>query len=673
MSNTNQLIHETSPYLLQHAHNPVDWLPYSSLAFEKAQQENKPLLISIGYSSCHWCHVMEHESFENEDIANIMNKYFICVKVDREERPDVDHVYMDAVHQIHGSGGWPLNCFVLPDGKPFWGGTYFKPDQWKQLLEQINVLFQTKYEDIVVQASEIAHGVMSQSLMITQDISEERITLDFESIFVILQQGFDSVQGGLKGSPKFPMPIVVQLLLQYSAYSGNHTGLSLAELTLKKMACGGIYDQVGGGFSRYSTDSEWKVPHFEKMLYDNAQLISLYADAYRFTQKQFYKDIVDQSISFVVRELMSAEGVFYSALDADSEGEEGLYYTWTKDQFDQALGHYSELAGEYYGINERGLWEQNRNILLRPESDDLFSQQHYLSANELASLTEYCRSQLLKARSARTRPGLDDKMLVSWNALFISALVDAYVVLNRSEYLDRAAQAGTFIINNLKRKDNGLYHTWKNGKSQIDAFLDDYACTIEAFIKLYEATANTIWLTEATELAQYVVENFYDSNSGFFWYSELNDQNVFARKIEIYDGVIASGNSVMAKVLNTLGVFLHHAEFVDKSNQMLASMAGRIGRYPAGYAKWASLVYALSKKQFVVIVIGDNAMEMLPKLLYYKTPGMLIFGSKIKSKLPYFENRWVEGKTMIYICQDTYCMAPVETINEALDMINIKH
>jgi len=669
MNHTNQLIHETSPYLLQHAHNPVNWLPFGTEAFKESQRQNKPMLISIGYSSCHWCHVMEHESFENENIARIMNDTFICVKVDREERPDVDHVYMDAVQQIHGSGGWPLNCFALPDGRPFWGGTYFRPEQWLQLLTNISELFKNRYSDLEHQAEELSEGVARQNDLLSDESSNQNPTIDFLSAYNILRNAFDSEKGGMYGAPKFPMPVVLKFMLEFSSIQKDISASTIVDLTLQKMACGGIYDQAGGGFARYSTDSDWKVPHFEKMLYDNAQLITLYSEAFQLNGNPLYNDVVEQTIEFVSRELTAPEGIFYSALDADSEGEEGLFYTWTTDQFKEVLGHYADLAGEYYGIDEKGLWEHGQNILLRVESDDLFAQQHFLSAEELASLTSFCRAQLLKARTERIRPGLDDKMLLAWNSLMITALVDAYVALDRIEYLESAVKAANFILQNMKRNDNGLFHTWKNGKSQISAFLDDYAFTCGAFLKLYSITTDERWLFETESLASYVVHHFYDSHSGFFWYSENDDKHVFARKIEIYDGVISSGNSAIAHILNTLGIFLYNTDYTEKVRHMMTAMETRFTTHPAAYANWATLALSNANEQYVIAVIGNEAVTIVKRLKKQNLINTFIFGSKIDSNLPYFENRNVKGKTLIYICSGTYCMAPVESVEEAVRLI----
>ena len=668
MSYTNQLINETSPYLLQHAHNPVDWIPYKTEAFERAKLENKPILISIGYSACHWCHVMEHETFEDEGIAKIMNDNFICIKVDREEHPDVDHVYMDAVQQIHGNGGWPLNCFALPDGKPFWGGTYFKPEQWKLLLTNITHLFRNKYADLEAQASEIVEGVARQNYLLNVEIAETIGALDFYAIYKKLHNAFDTEKGGMRGAPKFPMPVVLDFLLKYSKTEKDPEALKKVELTLQKMAQGGIYDQVGGGFARYSTDSDWKVPHFEKMLYDNAQLISLYAAAYQETGNFLYKSVIEQTCEFINREMISPEGVYFSALDADSEGEEGLFYTWTTAEFNETLGHYAALAGEYYGVGASGLWENDRNILLRPESDELFAQQHFLSMEELASLTGFCRQQLLKTRSLRVRPGLDDKMLVSWNSLLISALIDASIALDRKDYLQSALQTVNFIVHNLKRLEGGLFHTWKNGKAQIEAFLDDYAFTCEAFLKLYSVTTDITWLDETEKLVSFVIEHFHDSHSGFFWYSQHTDKQVFTRKIEIYDGVIPSANSAMATVLNNLGIFLHNDDFLEKSRLMLLSMESKVQQQPSAYSNWAKLALACRKEQKVIAVVGPEAVSVIRKLKKEKINTELIFGSTIKSDSPYFKNRFIEGKTLIYVCVGSHCLLPVDTVEEVVGL-----
>lgn len=669
MNHTNQLIHETSPYLLQHAHNPVNWLPYGHDAFAEASRLNKPLLISIGYSSCHWCHVMERETFEDESIAEFMNANFVCVKVDREERPDVDHVFMDAVQQVNGSGGWPLNCFALPDGRPFWGGTYFRPEQWKQLLATISDVFQQRFAELEKQASEIAEGVAMQNKIITEPIDNKALAIDFEPVLALIKSNFDLEKGGFKGAPKFPLPVVLKFLQLLGTSKGNATACNMVDLTLEKMACGGIYDQAGGGFARYSTDSNWKVPHFEKMLYDNAQLIAVYSKAWMRTGKVIFKETVEQSIEFINRELTAPEGVFYSALDADSEGREGLFYTWTQDQFSAALGHYDQLVGEYFAVGNSGLWEEDRNILLRTADDSLFAQQHFLSIEELTSLIGFSRAQLLKARSTRIRPALDDKMLVSWNSLMISALVEASVAFSRNEYIDNALRVANFITKHLKRKDGGLFHTWKSGKPQINAFLDDYAFTCDAFLKLYSVSADEHWLREAEWLIEYVVEHFYNSHTRFFWYSDGSDNHLFSRKIEIYDGVVPSGNSAIAHVLNTLGIFLQKPDYCEMALLMLKAMESHILRSPAAYSNWAALALQHSNTPFVVAVTGTEAVSVIKEIKQKSLSDALIFGTTKPSSLPYFAQRFVDGKTLIYLCTGTFCMPPVESAEEAIRLL----
>lgn len=666
---TNKLIHETSPYLLQHAHNPVNWLPYGDEAFSTALSQNKPLLISIGYSSCHWCHVMEHETFENEELAALMNQHFVCVKVDREEHPDVDHVYMDAVQQIHGNGGWPLNCFALPDGRPFWGGTYFKSDQWKQLLENIIQLYSKQYQQLEAQADEISEGVKRQNYLIAEESVESIGAIDFGSVFNTLHRSFDRINGGLSGAPKFPMPVILNFLLHYGLLKADTEAINMAEITLDKMSRGGIFDQAGGGFARYSTDSEWKIPHFEKMLYDNAQLISSYALAFEVTQNSDFKAVAEQTIGFLNREMHSADGAFFSAIDADSDKGEGYFYTWSEQGFDEALGHYAALAKEYFGVGKEGLWEHGRSILLKPASDKLFAQQHFLSADELTALTTFCRNELLKNRNERQRPALDDKVLLAWNAMLISALCDAHVAFQNIEYLVQAEHLGTFLLAKLKCPEEGYFHTWKSGIASIEAYLDDYAFLANAYLKLYSGTAETLWLDEAVKICEYVVLHFSDSHTGLFWYSKLSAKHVFSRKIEIYDGVMPSGNSVMAEVLYKIGVFLHRQDFINISKQMLRAMEPRITRYPSAYSAWASLALLIDQTPIVVAIAGPEARNFSHQLKRLSLSGVMVYSSEVKSDLPYFENRYVKGKTLVYICPGMQCLLPVETVAEAKRML----
>jgi len=665
----NRLQSESSPYLLQHAQNPVDWYPYGDEAFEKAEAENKPILFSIGYSACHWCHVMEHESFEDESIARIMNEKFVCVKVDREERPDVDHFYMDAVQLLFGHGGWPLNCFTLPDGRPFWGGTYFRPEQWKDILQNVSDLFRTRYHEFEEQALEVTNGMLLHGSV--RPVTELKALGEvfFTELHFNLSQNFDSRYGGMSGRPKFPMPMVLQMLLHINYTFNKPEALEHVLFTLGKMAQGGIYDQVGGGFARYSVDSHWKLPHFEKMLYDNAQLISLYANAFKISKDESLKEVIEGIIKFVQRELTSPEGVFYSSLDADSDGEEGLFYTWTAPEFMDTLGHYGELMGEYFGIELEGEWENGRNILLRPSDDSSFAQNHFLSEEELKALVKASRGMLLEARSKRNRPGMDDKVLLSWNALMIKAYVDAYTALGNGEYLDSAIKAASFVLSEMKKPGGGYYHTWKNGMARIPAFLDDYSFLSEAMLHLYQYTMNPSWLEEAERIVDYILLNFTDTESEFFFFSEEDHHNVI-RKVETNDSVIPSSNSSLARILHAVGTFTGKSAYIETSSHMIESMNHRILNYPLSSANWACVALETGISHHVIAVVGEEADSRIVEISRYFLPNTLIVGSTGQADTAFVKGRFKEGETLIHICTENACFAPVETVDKAVMLLH---
>ncbi len=666
----NRLIHETSPYLLQHANNPVDWYPYGEEAFEKARAENKPMLFSIGYSSCHWCHVMEHESFENEAIAALMNEHFVCVKVDREERPDVDHFYMDAVQLLYGHGGWPLNCFALADGRPFWGGTYFKPDQWKDILKNVSGIFRNQPGDFTEQASEVTERLM-QNNRVTSDGEELNLDRDyFEEIIYMLRQHLDTSFGGMNGAPKFPMPTVLQLLLRCHYAFHKDFLLEHVTRTLDFMAMGGIFDQVGGGFARYSVDNKWKVPHFEKMLYDNALLVSLYCDAYRITGDESHREVVEDVLTFVTRELTSPEGLFYSSLDADSQGEEGRYYTWTREEMEETLGSYTDLMVEYFGMGTEITGSQKECILYRPVKPENFARPHFLSAEEMRSLVKHCRALLLEKRNQRIRPGLDDKVLLSWNALMIKAFADAYSAFGNAEYLGSALNAARFILSAMQNPAGGYFHTWKNGKARIAGFLDDYVFFADACLSIYRITLDNTWLGEAESLVKYAIMHFGDPESGLFFFSEAKHKCII-RKTEIYDSVIPSSNSAFARLLHALGTITGKNAYLELSNQMLAGMREKILNYPTSYANWAILALEKSLPYYVIAVVGDDAHEKIRELGKYYLPFSLIAGSTTPGDLPYIKNRYASGRTLVHICNENACFAPVDSVDKAIELLKI--
>jgi uncharacterized protein YyaL (SSP411 family) len=666
---TNELIHETSPYLLQHAHNPVNWMPWGEKALTKANTENKLLLISIGYSACHWCHVMEHESFENEEIASKMNEHFVCIKVDREERPDVDHIYMNAVQLINGNGGWPLNCFALPDGRPVYGGTYFKPQQWKDLLQNISLAYKTdkkKFEEI---ANELKDGIVSLS-----DFSKTHEVKDVHyeellDIFLKLRKRFDRENGGFVGAPKFPLPVSYFSMLRFSYHTNEKELKSHVLFTLDKIMNGGIYDHLGGGFARYSVDRYWHVPHFEKMLYDNAQLISLYSEAYKISPNEEYKKVVYETIDFVNRELISPEGGFYSALDADSEGEEGKFYLWDMYEIDLLLGDKSAIFCDYYDISLEGNWE-GRNILRRVIEKENILSKHTLSADELEKIISESKAILLSQRSKRVKPALDDKILTSWNALMISGLVSAYKSFGDEKFLNMAIQNAEFIEQNLMLTNSCLMRSFKNGNAKINGFLDDFALLANAYIQLYQGTFNSKWLHLANQLVDCTIEHFMDSNSHFFNYTSNKNKELITDTIEINDNVIPSSNSVMAHNLYLLGHYYLNEGYISIAKKMVLGLKDDIIKNPYFYGNWIDLLIQFIHKPYEICVMGSNPQESQVDFNKVYLPNIIIAGGDQRSGIPLIENKYIDEKVMIFICRDNICKQPVKSFVEAMQIIS---
>jgi uncharacterized protein len=665
---SNHLITESSPYLLQHAHNPVDWHAWNPGTLTKAAKEDKMMLISIGYSACHWCHVMEHECFENEHLARLMNDNFVCIKVDREERPDVDAVYMSAVQLINGNGGWPLNCFALPDGRPFFGGTYFPQSQWEALLKNIADLFRNRRKDLEKQAAQIMEGINQENIIQPLNIQAPATIILAEAVNK-MEKRFDNVHGGSSGAPKFPLPAVYNFLLTMAFETKNEKLLTHIHLTLGKMAKGGIYDQIGGGFARYSVDERWKVPHFEKMLYDNAQLISLYTKAYQFTGLNQYLNIANECADFVTEELTSPEGIFYSALDADSEGREGKFYVWKKQEFDQALGADSQLIGEYFQIDGEALWEHGENVLQRKYDPQDFIIRKNMDAPTFLQKLEEAKIKLMKQRNKRTRPGLDDKSLVSWNGLMIKALAQLSAVTKNPRYLSAALLAAEIILQKMFSPITGLKHNYKNGHTSISGFLEDYALMAEAAIELYQVTLEEKWLFFSRNLTDFAVTNFYDPEDGLFWFTGKNSHDLVSRKKEIYDNVIPSSNSVMAVVLLKLSKYLGKSNYHDMAEKMQTTMIGYVEKYPLSFSNWADFFNMMSGNFYEVVATGRNAGEFVPEIYRNYHPARIIAGAKSKSDLPLFQDRFVNEKTIIYVCKGNYCKKPVETVAEALEQM----
>lgn len=666
---TNHLIDQTSPYLLQHAHNPVNWYPWGEEALQKAKDENKIILVSVGYSACHWCHVMEHESFEDEEVAELMNAHFVCIKVDREERPDIDQIYMTAVQLMTGSGGWPLNCFALPDGRPFYGGTYFPKTRWMDILEKLAIEYRERPEKVEEYANRLTEGVIQSDVIIKNNEPKEFQLETLDEMVVRWKNSFDQLEGGANRAPKFPLPNNYAFLMRYAALGHHEFVDEQVKLTLDKMAFGGIYDQIGGGFARYSTDKLWKVPHFEKMLYDNAQLISLYSEAYTRYRKDLYKDVVDQSIDFCLRELYKGDGIFYSALDADSEGEEGKYYVWKEDELKQTLGDDSSLAIAYYNIGQKADWEHGNNILLRNRADAEILDEFDISKEEFGIRINRINKKLLEVREQRIAPGLDDKSLTSWNALMLKGLADAYIAFNDERYLEIAKQTAHFIVKTQRKKYGGLHHNYKNGTSNINGYLEDYSFSIEALIRMYEATFDESWLDEANELTQYAVTHFYDEESGMFYFTSDLDPSLIARKMELNDNVIPASNSSMANALFLLGTILDNQDYLDKSKVMLNNVKLQMTEYGSGYSNWGILMLKEIYPLYEIAVVGESAQIRRAKIEQYYIPNKIVLGSTKRSELALLDGKYVDGETLYYVCVNKACQLPTSDLGAALKQI----
>jgi uncharacterized protein YyaL (SSP411 family) len=658
---TNELIKESSPYLRQHAHNPVNWIPWSDDLFERAQRENKPVLISVGYSACHWCHVMERECFEDEEVAALMNAHFINVKVDREERPDVDQVYMTAVQLMTQRGGWPLNCFTLPDGRPIYGGTYFPKDQWMHILRSLDHTFRTDIDKAVAYAEKLHEGIVLHEL-IDEPVKNEVLSQEkLHELVLRWSRSFDISEGGDARAPKFPLPSNYQFLLHYGVRFDHEKTLKHVELTLDKMAMGGIYDQIGGGFTRYSVDMLWKVPHFEKMLYDNGQLISLYANAYRHFKKPLYKRIVYQTVEWLQREMMDTHGAFYAALDADSEGEEGKFYCWTPEEMLATLSKEDRWVLEFYNMNQRGYWEEDKYIPLRKSSDAEVMRTMGWTTEELEANILRINGLLLDERSHRVRPGLDNKRLTSWNAMVIVGLCDAYGAFGDEEFLHLAVKNARWIVRERLQQGKLLRSAGAEEK-QIQGFLEDYAHTIEAFIQLYTVSFDHSWLDYALELTETVRAEFQDPKSKMCYFTSGNS-TLIARKMDLNDNVLPSGNSLMATNFYRLGQLFKRTDLLHDSEQMLMNIYDGMEQYGSGYSGWGSLLLQFTCASFQLAIVGVNVQDQKQTLLKEYLPNTLFCGGSDLS-LPILEDKTLTEKTMLYVCTDGACLMPTEHLDE---------
>lgn len=671
-THTNRLIHETSPYLLQHAHNPVDWFPWGPEALEKARREDKPILLSIGYSTCHWCHVMAHESFEDEETARIMNEHFVNIKVDREERPDLDMIYMNVVQMLTGSGGWPMTVFLTPDGKPFFGGTYFPPEDryglpgFKRLLLNVAEIYRTHRQELNTNAQEIVNELKRLSIPRSApgEITPDILDRAYES----LAQQFDSREGGFGRAPKFPAAMNLIYLLRYYQRTKQPKALEMVELTLTKMAQGGIYDQLGGGFHRYSTDDQWLVPHFEKMLYDNALLSRLYLYAYQVTGSMLYKRIAEETLDYVVREMTSPEGGFYSAQDADSEGVEGKFFVWTPAEIKEVLGpEDGELFCRCYDVTPWGNWE-GRNILHLARPLDIVAKLEGLSEGVLAQILERGRRKLFERREQRVKPLRDEKVITSWNGLMLRSLAEAANVLGREDYRQVAIRNAEFVLAHL-RCDGQLRRIYRDGFSRLNAYVEDYALLIDGLLAVYEATFERRWLEEARTLTGVMIEQFWDEQDGGFYFTSQAHETLIIRSKDFYDNAIPSGNSVAADVLLRLARLLDVPEYQQRAERIFSLMSQAIARFPSafGYLLGALDFYFAQPKEIAIVGHQQAAdtqalvrvvfKPFLPnKVVALKEPG----GHQVEEIIPWLKGReLIDGKATAYVCQNFTCQRPV--------------
>lgn len=675
----NNLIHETSPYLLQHAHNPVNWYPWGKEALEKAEAENKPILVSIGYAACHWCHVMEHESFEDEATAAIMNEHFINIKIDREERPDLDHIYMDALQAMVGNDGWPLNIFLTPNKKPFYGGTYFPPQpyankpSWKEVLIAISNAFKNKRNEIEQQANNLtAHIAQTNNFGIKQP-GHNNSTFTMESVdvacFNLLKQA-DTVWGGFGTAPKFPQTFSIQFLLRYYHTQKNNTesaanaALAQALLSLDKMIDGGIYDQLGGGFARYSTDKEWLVPHFEKMLYDNALLIVVLSEAYQLTKKEKYKTVIIDTIAFVERELKDANGGFYAALDADSEGKEGKFYIWSFNEVLQHLQKDAKIFCDYFDISHNGNWE-GENILRVLHTKESIAAKHNIEVKQLDEIIRNGKQKLFTERAKRARPGLDDKIILGWNALMNYAYTKAYMALGNDAYKLSAIENMQFLLQ-VFTTGNTFSHVYKNGISKYSAFLDDLAYLIQALLNLHRITGNTQWLAQATTICETVQKDFIEEN-GYFYFTPVSQQDVIVRKKEIYDGATPAGNSIMAGNLLELGILSGNKEWQLQSEKIVHSIAEMITKYPTSFGIWNNVLLQIIHGTKEIVVTG-HFENSLKEILSLYLPNAVIMAATIPDEsYPLFTGKESGQPVAIYLCENYTCKKPVNTVQALIN------
>jgi uncharacterized protein YyaL (SSP411 family) len=673
---TNKLAQETSPYLLQHAHNPVNWYPWGDEAFAKARAEDKPILVSIGYSACHWCHVMEHESFEDEETAALMNDQFINIKVDMEERPDVDQIYMNFVQITTGRGGWPMNVFVTPDKRPFFGGTYFPPrprygmPSWRQILTSIAEAYRERRNEIENSANEIVGELRRMTIPGgATSLSEEIV----ESAFASFSRSYDAAEGGFGGAPKFPQPMALEFLLRYHFRTGDEHALQMVTHTLDKMAAGGMYDQLGGGFHRYSVDAVWLVPHFEKMLYDNAQLARIYLHAFQVTGNGEYERIAVETLEYVRREMLDRAGGFYSSQDADSEGEEGKFFVWTPKEVEELLGpDDAKIFCFFYDISEEGNFE-GHNIAHRPYTIPAASRALKLDENELTTVLDRGRKVLFDEREHRIKPGRDEKILTAWNGLMLAAFADAAGVLDNDEYLDIAKRNADFILGEMQAGGR-LLRTWKDGRAKLNAYIEDYSNTADGLIKLYEVSGEVRFLREATRLADLMITEFWDEENGGFFFTSNDHEELVVRNKDFSDNATPSGNSVAADILLRLAKFTGDDRYERFAVTTMRLAAAQASRYPQGFGRLLSALEFHLFPTKEVALVGPRGSDLEACVTRRYLPNTVVALSEISSAdaadVAFLsEKEAIDGSPTAYVCENFTCQRPVTSVRELKDLI----
>ena len=666
----NNLHLETSPYLLQHANNPIFWNAWNNKSLADAKTQNKLIIVSVGYSACHWCHVMEHESFEDIEVANLMNNHFISIKVDREERPDIDAVYMKAVQIMTNRGGWPMNVICLPDGRPIWGGTYFKKNEWINSLDQLQEMYSINPEKMIEYADKLQAGIIEIGIIQNENTTESLSQDLLHPLLEKWKKSFDWEFGGMARAPKFMMPNNYEFLMRYGYQNKDKPFLDFVNLTLTKMAYGGLFDTVDGGFSRYAVDMKWHIPHFEKMLYDNGQLVSLYANAYKLTKNPLYKTVIEKTLTFVEKEWLNPEGAFFSALDADSINqknhlEEGAFYVWTKLQLQEILQKDFALFSKVFNINDFGFWEQNNFVLIQNQTIDEIAYQNNLTFQDLQTKKQSWEKLLYTEREKRNKPRLDDKCLTSWNGIMCKGFLDAYKAIGTEKYLEIGLQTAHFITQKVWSTDGNLFHNYKNNKATINGYLEDYAHVIQAFITIYEITFDESWLFKSKQLTDYCLDHFYDEPSGFFSFTSNLDEKLIATHFETEDNVIPASNSVMANCLYKMGIYFENPYYEKVCNRMLNHIISNID-YPSAYSNWMHLFLNFSDKNKELAICGPNAIEFTKKINAQFLPNITVAGTNKSTELAFLKNRFEEHKDLFYLCENKTCELPIHDFTQIL-------